>query len=76
MSKLIEVNGCMGCPFMYSEYDEYSMGFNTTDRCSLSMFLQQPDYFINCRDASDVELDFNTPDWCPIQDDILIKKIK
>lgn len=70
----IIVDGCINCPFMYSDYDDYALGFNTTDICTLALRMDLPDYFINARDASDDNIDIKTPSWCPLDKKLIIVK--
>lgn len=61
------VNFCGNCPFMYSEYDDFSDNF--TDICTLSKFLNKKEYIISQSDGVDVHYENEPPKWCPLKEE-------
>lgn len=61
------VNYCGNCPFLYSDYDDYAMGYSTLDICTLSKFLKYKDYIVSKHDSIGFNEDSKTPEWCPIR---------
>jgi len=60
------INFCGNCPFKYSNYDDYALGYSTVTTCTLSKFLKLED---DCILVSDGEKELKTPNWCPLKTD-------
>lgn len=60
------VNFCGNCPFRYSDYDDFAIGYSTATNCTLAMFLRQKDY---CILMSDGDEEVKTPEWCPLKNE-------
>lgn len=73
------VTGCNDCPFRYSDYDDYAIGNDTLEICTLKMQLDQQkkvnsDYFIDSYKRNETNKEsFKTPEWCPLKTPLLIK---
>jgi hypothetical protein len=61
------VNFCGNCPFLYSNYDDYSTGFSTIDECNLARFLQLETYTISIHNNMGYDENAKTPEWCPLK---------
>jgi len=71
----INVDGCLNCPFLTSEYDDWAVGHSTLDKCTLSMFLDKEEYIVSMHDNYGPNQDSDTPKWCPlIENSYLLKK--
>ena len=57
------INFCGNCPFMYSDYDDFSVGDSTADMCTLALFLGQD----GCISTHNGDSEEKTPDWCPLK---------
>ena len=60
------INFCGNCPFKYSDYDDYALGYSTVTTCTLSKFLKLED---DCILVSDGDAELKTPIWCPLKTD-------
>ena len=58
------INFCGNCPFSYSDYDDYALGYSTITTCTLSRFLKLKD---DCISLSDGDEELSTPNWCPLK---------
>jgi len=71
------VSSCSDCPFLYSEYDDFSIGDSHLDACSFMYNQSGSDWIIrtyeNMDDAGPVDV---VPDWCPLKDGSIIIKLK
>ena len=65
--KNIKVTGCSNCPFMVSDYDDYAVGYDTIDKCSLAVFLNLKNTVIEVYNMFEENGERNTPDWCPLK---------
>lgn len=73
--KEISIRGCGECPFRYTNWDDFAVGNDTLEICTISMNLGFQKYFIDCYDTkNEEEPELLTPDWCPLkQNSILFK---
>lgn len=68
----LKIKCCGNCPFCVTEYDDYSIGNDTTETCNLAYFLKKDEYYINLYNRSDIDNikyceyceDFNIDDEC------------
>jgi hypothetical protein len=68
------INFCGNCPFLISEYDDYSVGHSTLDCCQLARFLNLKEDYISIHDDIESNLEKETPEWCPMkQEDFTFK---
>ena len=67
--KEIKVINCSNCPFSYDEYDDFAIGNNTIEICTLSSFYHLDDSIIDIYDMHDDEKITDTPKWCPLKKD-------
>jgi polyhydroxyalkanoate synthesis regulator phasin len=58
------INYCGNCPFSYSDYDDFAIGYSTADICTLSRFLKLKD---DCILVSNGDEELKTPNWCPLK---------
>lgn len=65
--KSITVNFCGNCPFLWSEYDDYSLHDCTTNICTLSRYLNNQEFVISTSNDMEPELDLLPVSWCPIR---------
>jgi hypothetical protein len=70
----IEIKNCLDCPFHSAIYDDYAVSYSTLDKCMLAQHLMYDDYVIDVRDLHD-ELKNTTPEWCPINNTLIINKV-
>lgn len=61
------VNCCGNCPFLYSHYDDWAVGYSTIDICNLSRFLNLNDSCISVHDGMGNDGNAETPEWCPLK---------
>ena len=45
--KTLNPNNCLKCPFMYIDYDDFSVGYSVMYVCTLSQFNNNENYIIN-----------------------------
>ena len=76
-----KITCCGDCPFMYSEYDDYSLYNDTIDICTYALFLSRSDktgkkeYFIDSYNGvNDRKVQKPPPDWCPLRKDTITFK--
>jgi len=73
-----KITCCGDCPFMYSEYDDYSLYNDTIDICTYALFLSRTgkkEYFIDSYNGiNDRKVQKPTPDWCPLRKDTITFK--
>ena len=69
-----KITCCGDCPFMYTEFDDYAMGPDTSETCAYASFLRynlnkdDQEYFIDSYNGGDDEREPKpTPDWCPLK---------
>lgn len=65
----IKVTGCIGCPFLQTEWNPDSVGSDTLLSCNLYGFgsVEYKDNIIACYDSYDDNQDpIVTPEWCPL----------
>jgi hypothetical protein len=60
------INFCGNCPFKYSDYDDWAVGYSTCTVCTLAQFLKLNEYLIL---VSNGDEEVKTPDWCPLKTD-------
>jgi hypothetical protein len=63
------INFCGNCPFAYSDYDDFAVGYSTMDICTLSRFLNREDDCISIHDGMGPDYLAPTPDWCPLKEE-------
>jgi len=61
------VKKCKDCPFLYIEYDDFSIGDSFLKVCVLSYNNGNGDWIINSYSDIDDDED-DIPDWCPLKD--------
>ena len=61
------VNYCGNCPFLYSDYDDFAVGYSTVDVCNLSRFLKLEKDCISVYDGFENDEKIETPEWCPLK---------
>lgn len=63
------INGCIDCPFRYSDYNEFSIGSDTLEICVLTQFMNTRDSFIDDYDSvAGDSFKGKTPAWCPLKE--------
>ncbi len=73
----IKVTGCEDCIFREFSYDEWAIGSDCMNFCTLARYKNMPDNIINMYRGSGTDDDdrIDTPEWCPLMlEDINIKK--
>ena len=77
--KKLKIKNCNECPFLYSDYDDYSMGDSTLDICVLSQFNNIDNRYIisshnECGSEYHKEIPEcgseyhkEIPEWCPLK---------
>jgi len=58
------INFCGNCPFKYSDYDDFALGYSTVTTCTLARSLKLKD---DCILVSDGDVELKTPEWCPLK---------
>jgi hypothetical protein len=69
--KTLNPDNCLKCPFMYIDYDDFSVGYSVMYVCTLSQFNNNENYIIKL--SNNYVNKINTPKWCPIKDGLIIK---
>jgi len=71
------VSSCSNCPFLYSEYDDFSIGDSHLDACSFMYNQGGSNWIIKTYDNIDSvgHVDI-VPDWCPLKNDSIIVELK
>jgi len=64
----VKVSGCVNCPFVSSEFDDYALNYDSTDICTLSKNLGNNEYIIWLGNRNDEE-SYATPEWCPLRNE-------
>lgn len=73
------ITGCHDCPFRYSDFDDFAVGNDTLEICTLAQHEQLPNYFIDCYDTKDdgePKETYPAPEWCPLQKESLTLELK
>lgn len=69
----IKINGCYNCPFKITDWDDFAVGKDTHEKCSLAIFKGEPEYIILVHNLGDEE-ELITPEWCPMRTkDVLVE---
>lgn len=70
------IKGCFECPFRYSDYDDFAIGDDTIEVCTLAQHLRLKQYFIDSYDtkANQSYKKLKTPIWCPVKEKPLLLK--
>ena len=58
------INFCGNCPFSYSDYNDFAVGYSTVNVCTLAQFLKLKNYCISVNNGDEVLI---TPEWCPLK---------
>ena len=61
------INFCGNCPFSYSDYDDFAVGYSTMNICTLSKFLKLKEDCISMSDGHNCDEESKTPNWCPLK---------
>jgi len=67
------VNYCGNCPFLVFEYDDFAVGYSSSEYCNLARYLNLPDNHISAYDGfsnenkTTVQEKINMPEWCPLK---------
>ena len=71
----LNVKSCLDCPFRYSDYDDWAIGDDIEDNCTLAQYLNFNEYTITSRNLGDKFKMVGRPEWCPLnKEDIKITK--
>lgn len=69
------IKGCFECPFRYSDYDDFAVGDDTLEVCTLAREMKLKNYFIYMYDTKQNQhAKLKTPKWCPIRTKPLLLK--
>lgn len=67
------VNYCGNCPFLVFEYDDFAVGYSSSEYCNLARYLNLPENYIDSYDGfsneniTTVQEKINSPEWCPLK---------
>ena len=76
-NELIEITGCVDCPFRTCEWDDFAVGSDMIEKCILNMNNRSIDYIIELYDTKKGEESrLETPEWCPLKNKVLTVKYK